>query len=50
MKGKDYPGLALSRSIGDQIAHNIGVSAVPGKILILYFIEIKIVLLDRKRA
>jgi hypothetical protein len=31
MKGKDYPGLAISRSVGDQIAHNVGVSAEPGK-------------------
>ena len=31
MQGKDYPGLAVSRSIGDQIAHNIGVSIEPGK-------------------
>lgn len=29
MKGCDYPGLAMSRSIGDQIAHNIGVSSEP---------------------
>lgn len=35
MKGKDYPGLAISRSVGDQIAHNIGVSAEPGKTFII---------------
>ena len=29
MKGCDYPGLAMSRSIGDQIAHGIGVSSEP---------------------
>lgn len=35
MKGKDYPGLAISRSVGDQIAHNVGVSAEPGKPIII---------------
>ena len=29
MKGCDYPGLAMSRSIGDKIAHDIGVSSEP---------------------
>ena len=29
MKGCDYPGIAMSRSIGDQIAHGIGVSSEP---------------------
>ena len=29
MKGCDYPGIAMSRSIGDQIAHTIGVSSEP---------------------
>ena len=28
--GKDYPGLAMSRSIGDTIAKNLGVIAEPG--------------------
>jgi len=37
MKGKDYPGLALSRSIGDQIAHNIGVISEPGKLKMLNY-------------
>lgn len=30
-KGKDAPGLAISRSIGDQYAHSIGVTSEPGK-------------------
>ena len=29
MKGCDYPGLAMSRSIGDKIAHSIGVISEP---------------------
>ena len=29
MKNENYPGLAMSRSIGDGIAHNIGVSDLP---------------------
>ena len=29
MKGEDYPGIAMSRSIGDKIAHEIGVIAEP---------------------
>jgi hypothetical protein len=31
-KGKDFPGLAMSRSIGDGVAHKIGVIADPGKV------------------
>ncbi len=30
-KGKDFPGLAMSRSIGDGVAHKIGVIAEPSK-------------------
>ena len=29
IKGCDYPGLAMSRSIGDKIAHDIGVISEP---------------------
>lgn len=29
VKGKDYPGLAMTRSFGDQIAHSVGVSSEP---------------------
>ena len=29
LQGQDIPGLAISRSIGDQIAHSIGVSEKP---------------------
>ena len=29
MKNKDEPGLAMTRSLGDKIAHNIGVSDEP---------------------
>lgn len=29
VKGKDYPGLAMSRAIGDSIAHDLGVSSEP---------------------
>ena len=28
-KDEDYPGLAMSRSIGDKLAHKVGVSDVP---------------------
>ena len=32
LKNENYPGLAMSRSIGDLIASAIGVTAEPGKI------------------
>ena len=38
MKGCDYPGIAMSRSIGDKIAHNIGVINEP-EILSFYLDE-----------
>ena len=28
-KDEDYPGLAMSRSIGDKLAHKVGVSDIP---------------------
>jgi hypothetical protein len=28
-KGQDFPGLAMSRSLGDKIAHNAGVISDP---------------------
>jgi Protein phosphatase 2C len=28
-KGQDYPGLAMSRSLGDKLAQNVGVSCDP---------------------
>jgi hypothetical protein len=31
MKEEDTPGLAMSRSLGDGLAHKLGVSAEPGK-------------------
>ena len=31
LKTEQYPGLAMSRSIGDACAHSVGVSALPGK-------------------
>ena len=31
LKTEQYPGLAMSRSIGDACAHSVGVSAIPGK-------------------
>jgi serine/threonine protein phosphatase PrpC len=33
MKNEDTPGLAMSRSLGDGLAHSLGVSAEPGKFL-----------------
>lgn len=30
VKEGNYPGLAMSRSLGDQIAQSVGVSSVPG--------------------
>ena len=29
LKDKDYPDLSMSRSIGDKVAHKIGVSDIP---------------------
>jgi serine/threonine protein phosphatase PrpC len=29
VKNDDYPGLAMSRSIGDLVAHSVGVSSEP---------------------
>ena len=36
LKHENYPGLAMSRSIGDACAHSVGVSALPGKLSILF--------------
>lgn len=33
MKNEDTPGLAMSRSLGDGLAHTIGVICEPGKVL-----------------
>lgn len=33
MKFEDTPGLAMSRSLGDGLAHSVGVSSEPGKFL-----------------
>ena len=46
MKNEDTPGLAMSRSLGDGLAHSVGVSCDPGKFkLSLLFEEINIVLM-----
>ena len=39
MKNEDTPGLAMSRSLGDGLAHSVGVSSEPGKLcqLIMLF-------------
>ena len=29
VKGENYPGLAMSRSLGDAVAHSVGVSSIP---------------------
>ena len=29
LKNQEIPGLAMSRSLGDKIAHSVGVSSVP---------------------
>ena len=29
LKDQDYPGLAMSRSFGDRVAHSVGVSEEP---------------------
>ena len=31
LKDKDFPGLAMSRSIGDKLAHSVGVTSIPGE-------------------
>ena len=36
LAGKDQPGLNLTRTIGDELAHDIGVTAEPGTIEQLY--------------
>ena len=47
MLNEDTPGLAMSRSLGDGLAHSIGVSWEPGKYIqpsfrfIVTFIEVK---------
>ena len=38
IKDKDFPGLAMSRSIGDKLAHTVGVIPEPGKFLSLLII------------
>ena len=35
LKTENYPGLAMSRSIGDACAYSVGVSSVPGKYFII---------------
>lgn len=37
LKKEAFPGLAMSRSIGDACAHSVGVIAAPGKQIILRF-------------
>lgn len=29
IKNKDFPGLAMTRSIGDRVAHSVGVISIP---------------------
>jgi|TARA_B110000285_G_scaffold227968_1_gene290163 serine/threonine protein phosphatase PrpC len=29
VKGESFPGLAMSRSLGDAVAHTVGVSSIP---------------------
>lgn len=36
MKTQNYPGLAMSRSVGDLVASSIGVTCDPGIFLINY--------------
>ena len=35
LKNEQYPGLAMSRSVGDLIATSVGVTSDPGKLLVL---------------
>jgi serine/threonine protein phosphatase PrpC len=51
LKGKELPGLAISRSIGDDLAHHVGVSSEPGIKYHIHSIslDVKVVQLDRKR-
>lgn len=32
LKGAQYPGLAMSRSLGDEVAASVGVSQIPGMV------------------
>jgi hypothetical protein len=42
LRNEDTPGLAMSRSLGDGLAHSVGVSSEPGKFdLNLIFLEVK---------
>ena len=46
LKGKDYPGLSISRSIGDLIVEHVGVTSEPDiKEINIYIQQIKIVVL-----
>jgi hypothetical protein len=36
LKNEDIPGLAMSRSFGDEVASRVGVIAEPGKYLISF--------------
>ena len=35
VKGKDLPGLAMSRAIGDDMAMTVGVTCEPGKFKVI---------------
>lgn len=39
LKNEDIPGLAMTRSFGDEVAGRVGVIAEPGKNIILGFIN-----------
>lgn len=38
LKNEDIPGLAMSRSFGDEVASRVGVIAEPGKVYLTYLI------------
>ena len=38
MKEKELPGLAMSRSLGDRLAHKVGVISKPGITIFIYLI------------
>jgi hypothetical protein len=39
LKEEDIPGLAMTRSFGDEVASRVGVTAEPGKKKIIYDIN-----------
>ncbi len=46
LKNEDIPGLAMTRSFGDEVAGRVGVIAEPGKIFVVVYNYLEILELD----